>query len=223
MKFSRFAVYHLPTDSALAEFGAAWLGWDVAAGCAVQQPAVPGLADVTGTPRKYGFHATLKPPFKLADGIQMAQLHTALQRLAVSTAPARCAGLELIALGRFLALVPLGDASGLDRVASACVTDLDMFRAPMSAAELERRRAKKLSARQEELLQLFGYPHVLDQFRLHFTLTGRLPQDQIADWRNAVGHQLPDLPTPFVMDQIALVGEREDGFFELIQRYALTG
>lgn len=223
MPYSRFAVYHLPPDGALSEFGAVWLGWDVATGRAVQQPGVPGLADVTGTPRKYGFHATLKPPFKLADGMQVAQLDDALQRLAVSTAPARCAGLELIALGRFLALVPLGDASGLDRVAAVCVTDLDAFRGRMSPAELERRQSKKLNPRQEALLQLYGYPHVLDQFRLHFTLTGRLPRDQIADWRDTVCHHLPDLPAPFVLDQIALVGERGDGFFELIQRYTLTG
>jgi hypothetical protein len=52
--------------------GAEWLGWDSAAGAPVPHPPVPGLPDaaevLTRTPRKYGFHGTVKPPFFLADG-----------------------------------------------------------------------------------------------------------------------------------------------------------
>ena len=67
MTYTRFAIYDAPIDDALASFGATWLGWDVRIGGATRQIDVAGLDDITMTPRKYGFHATLKPPFRLAD------------------------------------------------------------------------------------------------------------------------------------------------------------
>ena len=69
MKFDRYAIYFTPQGS-LAEAGAAWLGWDLARGRTVAHPDVAGLdvAALTETPRKYGLHATIKPPFVLAEG-----------------------------------------------------------------------------------------------------------------------------------------------------------
>ena len=48
------------------------------------------------------------------------------------------------------------------------------FARPPGAAELERRRKAGLSAAQEKMLLRWGYPYVLDEFRFHLTLTGRL-------------------------------------------------
>ncbi|WP_425091045.1 DUF1045 domain-containing protein [Tropicimonas sp. S265A] len=223
MSFTRFAIYYLPTDKTLASFGAAWLGWDVCAGRSVAQPDVGGIGDVTATPRKYGFHGTLKPPFRVCGGVEAAQLEDAVAALAERTAPARCDGLALSRLGRFLALTPIGDASEIGRVAAACVSDLDTFRAPPTMAELARRRRARLSPLQEAMLTRWGYPYVMDAFRFHLTLTGTLPDGTARRWQEVVADALPPLPAPFVMDEIALVGERPDGMFERIQRYALTG
>ncbi|MFA8441140.1 DUF1045 domain-containing protein [Yoonia sp.] len=223
MSYSRFAIYYVPAEGALADFGAAWLGWDVARGCETPQMDVPGLHDVTMTPRKYGFHATLKAPFRLADGRTVADLDAAVSDLVTGLAPATCNGLDLTALGGFLALTPDGDMTDLRRVATACVRNLDMFRAAATDAELARRRKTGLSALQEALLTQWGYPYVMEEFQFHMTLTGRLPQDGFAQWSKAVLRHLPDLPRPFVLDQIALCGERADGRFELIHRYMLTG
>ncbi len=178
---------------------------------------------MTVTPRKYGFHGTLKPPFRLADGATFEELKTAVAELAQDTCPAQAAGLELSALGRFLALTPTGDMTDLSRVAGACVRNLDQFRAPASQAELDRRRQSGLTPRQEAHLLDWGYPYVFDDFKFHLTLTGRLPAEDVSHWRQTVLTQLPDLPTPFEIADIALCGEREDGFFELIHRYALSG
>ena len=68
MSFTRYAIYYLPPAGALADFGARWLGWDVRRGAAAVQLDLPGLRDATEAPRKYGFHGTLKPPFRLAEG-----------------------------------------------------------------------------------------------------------------------------------------------------------
>ncbi|MEL6573736.1 MAG: DUF1045 domain-containing protein [Pseudomonadota bacterium] len=223
MSFTRFAVYYLPPDGPLATFGAKWLGWDVATGTAADRYHVPGLDDVTMTPRKYGFHGTLKPPFRLADGQTLDGLAAAIESLAASAHPAQCDGLELRRLGRFLALTPEGDMRDIGRIAAACVTDLDKFRAPADDAELTRRRAAGLSPRQETLLTLWGYPYVMEEFRFHLTLTGKLGENDVGHWANTAAGLLPRLPQPFHLDTIALVGEREDGGFQLIQRYALTG
>lgn len=129
----------------------------------------------------------------------------------------------LTTLGGFLALTPTGDLTGLERVASACVTDLDAFRAPASETELERRRSAGLSARQEALMQHWGYPYVMEEFRFHLTLSGRLPQTDRAAWVNTVRTHLPPLADRYELGSIALCGERPDGRFELIQRYTLAG
>ncbi len=223
MSFTRYAIYYLPPEGALADFGAAWLGWDVAVGEAVAQPDVPGLEEVTAAPRRYGFHGTLKPPFRLAEGMDSDGLQDAVADLAANCEPAQSAGLTLSRLGRFLALTPVGETAGIARVAATCVAELDRFRAPPGAEELARRRKGRLSARQDALLMRWGYPHVMEEFRFHLTLTGRLPKDRLAHWAEIVQAQLPALPAPIVLDQCALVAERGDGRFELIQRYALSG
>jgi len=213
----------MPPNGALADFGARWLGWDVAKGGPAQSFDMPELHSITMTPRKYGFHGTLKPPFRLAEGQGVEGLQNALSQLACALAPARSGGLELTRLGGFLSLTPTGDTSDLARVATACVRDLDIFRAPATEAELERRRKAGLSASQDDLLMAWGYPYVMEEFRFHLTLSGRLPDDQITHWAQAAAQHLPDLPETFEIAQIALCGERADGCFELIHRYTLSG
>ncbi len=223
MSYSRFAIYYVPPVGPLADAGAAWLGWDIIQGRRAVQPNVPGLHDITMTPQKYGLHGTLKPPFSLSEGTTQAGLEEAAAALAATLAPAKCDGLELVTLGGFLALTPQGDMAELRHVAEACVRGLDGFRAAPNAAELARRRKAGLSARQEALLMDWGYPYVMDEFRFHLTLSGRLSRTERADWFKTVQDHLPELPSPFVIDQIALCAEREDGRFELLHRYTLAG
>lgn len=223
MSYARFAIYYVPPDGPLAEFGAKWLGWDVVTGREVPGFDVPGLHDITMTPSKYGFHGTLKPPFRMKEGQTPEALERAVSDLAGTLSPAACDGLKLTQLGRFLALTPFGALDGLQRIAEGCVRDIDGFRAPASEAELARRRKAALSNRQEELLTQWGYPYVFEEFRFHLTLSGRLSEGDMWDWTDMVQGYLPDLPVPFIVDQIALCGERQDGRFELIHRYTLTG
>ncbi len=223
MKYTRFAIYDAPVDDALANFGATWLGWDLRTGRFTRQADMPGLDDITMTPRKYGFHGTLKPPFRLADGLSLDELRASVADLAGRCAPAQSGGLTLTTMGGFLALTPTGDLTALARVASTCVRDLDAFRAPAFEAELVRRRSTGLSARQEALMRRWGYPYVLEEFRFHLTLSGRLPEADRAAWMNTALAHLPPLAERYELGSIALCGERPDGKFELIQRYALTG
>ncbi|MEM1078182.1 MAG: DUF1045 domain-containing protein [Pseudomonadota bacterium] len=223
MGYSRFAVYYIAPEGELAKFGSRWLGWDVITGAAVDPLPLDGREEVTQAPRKYGFHGTLKPPFRLAEGTDATGLQAAVAALSDRLSPARCDGLALTRLGRFLALTPLGETTALAHLATACVTGLDQFRAAASPEELAKRRGAGLSTAQEANLLDWGYPYVRDQFKFHLTLTGRLPKADLPHWEAVLQAALPPLPTPFGIDSLGLVGERPDGRFELIQRYTLTG
>lgn len=225
--FKRYAIYYTPeATSPLADFASAWLGWDSAAGAVVAHPSVNGLdvAAVTDTPRKYGFHGTIKPPFRLAQGQTLDVLTAALARLCADARPVTLDGLELARLGRFLALVPTGGTSSLAALAALAVQELDVFRAPPTEAELAKRRAGNLTPAQDAHLVRWGYPYVLDQFRFHLTLTGKLDKPTIALAENTLATCLAQLElSPYRIDSLTLLGEDTDGLFHQIHRYALTG
>ncbi|TDK50550.1 DUF1045 domain-containing protein [Antarcticimicrobium luteum] len=229
MEFQRYAIYYAPpAEAAWGRFATGWLGWDMEAGAEVPHPAVAGLPlpveEITATPRKYGAHATLKPPFRLAEGKTRAQLEVACADLCAMLAPLRLDGLALARLGRFLALRPLGGTEALNALAARAVEALDPFRAPASEAELARRRAAGLSPAQEENLARWGYPYVMGEFRFHITLSGKLAKPALGTVEAALARDLgPLLPVPFGIDDLALMGEDAAGRFHLIHRYTLSG
>ena len=227
-RFRRYAVYWAPpAGSALARFGAAWLGWDAAAGRPVPQPEVPGLpapvADLTATPRRYGIHATLKAPFRLRAADDQAALATVARDLAARIAPFEAPPLALARIGRFVALVPSMACAPLSALAGRCVEDFHGLAAEPPESELDRRRPG-LNERQAQLLGRWFYPYVFDEFRFHLTLTGAL-EPGIADQAFEVLCALtaPFRAAPLPITEFCLFGEAEDRRFRLIERYALTG
>lgn len=228
-KFRRYALFWAPPrGSALARFGASWLGWDPEAGELVPHPDVPRLpaplAGITATPRRYGFHGTLKPPFQLAEGAGFAGLDDAVAALAGRTAPFEAPALRAARIGAFVALVPCAPCPPLDGLAAACVQELDAFRKAPDGRELARRRAHGLTPRQDEHLARWGYPYVLDEYRFHLTLTGALDRedgDEVFDI--LAGVTAPFCAAPLPVTELCLFGEGETGHFRIIGRYALTG
>jgi putative phosphonate metabolism protein len=217
----RQAIYFAPpAGSALARFGAGWLGWDAEAGAAVAGPVVPGRAALVAGPRRYGFHATLKPPFRLAEGVDAAGLDAAVAAVAAGFGRFEVR-LRLGWLGGFLALVPAGEAEDVAALAAACVTRLDRFRAPPGAAELARRGAG-LDAVEAANLARWGYPWVLERFRFHMTLTGPVPQAGRAAAEAALAPLVaPLLAAPVPVVDVCRFGEGADGMFRVIRRYRL--
>lgn len=227
MTFTRYAIYFAPPAQAeWTRFATRWLGWDMETGSKIAHPVVAGVdvAAATEVPRKYGLHATMKPPFRLNKGQSQVDLQEACEQLAETRPPVTLDGFELARLGRFLALRPLGETAALNALAAACVRELDSFRAPASAAELNRRRASGLTPEQDANLLRWGYPYVMDTFRFHITLSGKLDKPTLKAVQAALeNHLVPLLPTPFDIRDLALMGEAEDGKFHLIHRYALSG
>ena len=87
----RFAIYFVPAAaSALYRFGASVLGYDCYTGEAIAHPqALPEAewAKLTAEPTTYGFHATLKAPFRLRREFEPRDLLAAAQALAASLPP----------------------------------------------------------------------------------------------------------------------------------------
>ena len=177
---ARWALYFAPApDSVWWSAGSAWLGHCADTGENKRQPAIPGVsseaqAQLTATPARYGWHATLKAPFELAIGVSETQLAHRLSGFAASQRAFTLPRLRVQRMGDVLALMPESADPRLQALADACVTQMHDLAAPLSVSELARRRASGLSARQEDLLQAWGYPHVLEQFQFHFSLTGSL-------------------------------------------------
>lgn len=223
-EMKRYAIYYAPEGGALADAAARWLGWDPVLGQALAQPDLGlDLARLTEEPRKYGFHGTIKPPFRLAEGVDLADLDAAVTRLAASLRPVEMPGLALHLLERFLALTPTGDASALQDLAARVVEDLDLLRAPLTEAEIARRRPERLTLRQRALLDRYGYPFVMEEFRFHLTLSGPLAEEEKQALTGlAETYFTPLLPRPFRIAALCLFGEAGDGQFHLLHRYALT-
>ncbi len=221
----RLAVYYAPRPGAFADHAAAWLGWDPALGAALPQPELPGIpfpAILTAEARRYGFHGTLRAPFRLADGVSQAQAGQVIAALAARLQPVRCEGLAIENLQGFLALTPSGCEAALLELAAAVVDGTNGLRAPLTEAEIARRRPETLTPRQRDLLLAWGYPHVMEEFRFHLTLTDRLPEPGLAQAALAT-HFAPVLPKPFLIEDLCLFGEDASGRFHLLDRYALAG
>jgi hypothetical protein len=168
----RAAVYWAPEPAdPLARAGNAWLGRDPETAATLVQPQVATIASRTEAARGYGFHATLRPPMRLATGY--AEFLGAAERCAAALAPFDLPRLAVEEIDGFLALVPTGPCAALQSLADDCVRATDRHRLPPSEAELARRRAAGLSAEEEALLQRWGYPHVIQRWRFHMTLTDR--------------------------------------------------
>ncbi len=215
----RYAVYYAPREGVFADRAAEWLS----GGHGVTGLPRPAL-DMTVDPRRYGFHGTIRAPFRLGDGRDVATLRATVADLAARLAPVVCTGLRLENMHGFLALTPMGCEAALLDMGVAVIEGTNALRAPLTAPEIARRRPESLTPRQRALLDQWGYPHVMEEFRFHLTLTDRLPKAEVAAVIAVLSaHFTPVLPRPFVIEDLCLFGEDTAGAFHLIDRYALTG
>jgi len=214
----RFALYYAPalTDPLWVR-ACQWIGRDPG-GSGVDAPAIPGIDPVFRTKMsdsacRYGFHATIKAPMALAPGFTRRELEAALAAFMADAEPVSIGKLVPAIIEGFIALIPDKQPQELTDFAARLVAAFDRFRAPLKPADREKRIASgKLTPRQIELLDPYGYPHVFEQFQFHMTLIDRLPPpDQapalaaIADWF------APVLSRTYTLNRIVLFHETEAG------------
>ena len=139
----RYAIFYAPRETdELHDVASRWLGRDALRGTNREQPSpIPGvnLGELTREPRRYGFHATLKPPFAMASSGSPEALVSAVNGVASQIAPITIPALRIARIDRFFALKATGDQRELNDLAARCVADLDSYRAPPSLAELMRK------------------------------------------------------------------------------------
>lgn len=222
----RVAVYYAPRpDDPLFAAGSAWLGRDAESGAPMPQPNLPDIAALTAEPRGYGFHATLKPPMRLAEGRTWDALLQAARDLAERVAAFALPPLAVSDVHGFLALRETEPCPPLQALAEACVATLDPFRAQPSPAELERRRRGGLTAQQDAMLLRWGYPYVFDTWFFHMTLTRRLTTAEKSLVQPEVErHLAPALLLPRRVQDICLFTQSAPGAdFVIAERLALRG
>lgn len=182
---ARYAIYFAPApDSAFWQFGSSWLGWDAAEEIRLKRPPLTGdaaadwddgaLETLTAAPRNYGFHATLKPPFRLGEGQAVERLITAAEAFVETQKSFVCPNVDVAALGRFIAFRLTDASSEMQDLAEVCVRAFEPFRASLNEAELAKRHASGLTPRQAALTANWGYPYIFEEFRFHMTLTGAI-------------------------------------------------
>ena len=228
----RYAIYFAAEQTdPLMQLGNSWLGRDPFTGAALGQPAVAGISmdrllALTGEPRRYGFHGTMKAPFSLHDGKSEQDLVAACEGFAADVSAFQIAGLNVSRLGRFLALTPIAEELELNALAAASIIAFEPFRAPLAQADLERRRRSNLTGRQDAYLTRWGYPYIFEEFRFHMTLSVSLESEtEAASLEGAAcKHFEPVTRKMMTCASIALYAEPERGApFSALQVFPLTG
>lgn len=226
---TRYAIYYVPAaDSALWHFGSEVLGYDAFTGLDVPQwhPTDLAAADwraMTSDPRLYGFHATLKAPFRLAEGVDETALGASLVHFAKTQAPVALGpwAIRPIPASRdghaFLAMVPASPPAPLATLEGRIVNHFDALRAPLTDAEIARRNPDRLSERQRSYLKAHGYPYVLEEFRFHMTLSGAIEHAAaIGERLSARASEFGVAPT-ITIDRLGLFKQEDGGRFSVLE------
>ena len=226
----RYALYFTPpADHPLVVAAERWLGRSVFPRD-VRAETIGGVSPeerdaLISDPRRYGFHGTLKAPFKLVSDARPVDLQAALEAFGVERGAPDPVRLKVSSLGGFLALTPAAPAPGLDALAGDVVRRFEPFRAALSDEEIARRNPESLTDAQRANLETWGYPHVFDTFRFHMTLTGRLDDAEAARLLPILeAHFSEALAEPVELDRVALFEEPERGRpFTCLRLERLTG
>lgn len=228
--FPRHAIYFAAgSDSALSRFGAELLGYDAYTGNEMPFPrealrVAPDWRDISADPRKYGFHATLKAPMALAPGRTEADLTAACATFAGKSRSIPAIRPVVDSISGFIAVIPAEPVEALQQLAADCVRDFDSFRAALSAEDRARRRPEKLSERQRDYLDRWGYPYVMEEFRFHMTLTGRLDAERRGPILEMLRAQFATLKLDTIeIDRIALFRQDDaKARFRIVGEWALA-
>ena len=207
----RYAIYFSPAESdPLTQKASKWLGRNAFSNLDYRDCA--SFRDITAEPRRYGFHATLKAPFELAPDQCEAELLTALSNFAASHKAFDIPKIVVGSLGPFFALVPALTHQPLQSFAADVVEYFEPFRAPLSQNDIARRKPDSLNPRQRENLERWGYPHVMDDFRFHMTLTGPVEDHQSAKISDALADAFSDFThRPLTISGLGLFVEKTRG------------
>ncbi len=223
---ARIALYYapLPTDP-LHLAASAWLGRDAETNAPVAQPNLPDIEAITAEARMYGFHATLKPPMHLAEGTTWADVRATARTIAATVPAFDLPRLAVTDLGGFLALCEVSPSARLQSFSDACVAGADHLRAPLTDADIaKRRKGGTLPPAQDANLLRWGYHYVFATWTFHMTLTRRLTAEEKAIYLPAAqAHFAEILAQPRRVTDLALFTQSAPGAaFTIAERFPLA-
>lgn len=212
--FARYAIYFTPQPgTALAAFGRSWFG-RANDGITLQAFSDAGLsgtsfAKIAAAPGRYtGLHALFRAPFALREGMGSEALKSRLITFAARRKPVETGPLTLSRAGRFLVLRPVEATPALEWLAAQCVGAFEDFAAPPSDTEREEHASPHLSDYQRLLLESFGDPFVLSEYRFAITLTGPLDAAHLERVAQALWPVLEEICASGVtVDGLSLFGD----------------
>lgn len=224
---TRYAVYWSPRPGEpVRQLADAWLGRDPDGDRRVSFPVVDAitperLMEITAFPRRYGFHATLKAPFALLPGQEASGLVGDVEAFAADQRAFRVRLKVGEVDGSYVALVLAEPSRAMSELAAGCVREFERFRAPLTTAERRRRRPERLSERERDHLERWGFPWVFEDFRFHMTLAGPLEAAELPTVRRVLEHAfVPLLAQPLRVDQLTLFTQtHEVAPFRVVGRY----
>lgn len=208
-RYSRFALSYTPDpETDLAVLGKHWLGWDLERGqnvplLKIDRLTLP-LSKIAARRRRYGCQALLVAPFRLAAGHSPLDLHHRARAIAEHCTEVTLAGLRLDPQSGAIALLPRDESPALERFCTTVTRSFKDLQVPATGpAHAEAPR-----------------PDTPPAFQ--FQLSDTLPRAELIALAAAMRPIIePNLPRPFHLRSLSLVGEDATGWFRLIQRYPL--
>lgn len=228
MTYERYAIYWVPPEvSALGQFARRWMRLSSDSGERKVPQETFGLnADLarkaTEKPGRYGFHATIKAPFRPVAGVGESELRQEMEAFCAKRRRVQTAPLGLERFTSYLALCPTGQRSDLEWLASDCVTHFDRFRAPLSDKDRARRNTD-MPEPERLYFEQFGYPYIFSRFYFHISLAGPLEERELDLVASALRPELAALcRDDFVLTDLCLVGDPGGGApFRTVGRFPL--
>ena len=226
---ARYVIYYTPQPgTALAAFGRSWFG-RANGGMTLQAFSDSGLAGTSfakiAAPGSYaGLHALLRAPFTLRDGVGVDAVKSRIINFAARRKPIETGPLTLSRAGQSLVLRPVEAKPALEWLAAQCVAAFEDFAAPPSDVERTEYAVPDLNDYQRVLLEGFGDPYVLSEYRFAITLTGPLDATHLERVAQALWPVLEEICAIGVsVDALSLFGDTGGRSpMRLIGRYRLA-
>ena len=234
--YKRVAIYFLPKkNSSLENFGKNLLGRDINKKKKISLTRrqkyfinrgftyFDELKDYCEQPAKYGFHATLKAPFRLKRNVKTKNFYDVISHIAAQHSRFKIKGLKIVYSKKFTFITSRKPNKLLINLENDLVKHLDTFRAELNKTEIKKRIPDSLTFKQNKYLKEWGYPFVFDQFKFHMTLmnqnNNKLSNKQKLELEKLI-YKISNNVIEF--NEISLLGENKNGYFEEIKRFKLN-
>ena len=235
-KYSRYAIYYAPPkESSLEEFGRYWFGWDPLNAKLINNKhrinylnrfGIKNLINIDKNvliPKKYGFHGTLIPPFKLNKNYSTNTLFKKTEDIAKKFKKFKFYKFKLKKINNFYAFVQNKKNNNINKLSNRLVRELFKFRSPLTKKEIDRRNPSKLSKLQLNILYKWGYPYIMSEFNFHMTLASEVTGNKLYfELKKIEKNKEIILNEINNFDKIYIFGENQKGMFENLENFSLS-